>query len=208
MNSPVPPLLKPRRRYGRWLLLGLVMMVAPVVIVAVGVASMFTLNRDAAVLRREVMAATDTDWHTKVQMSVGGFTLGVVRTGLQFVQADHIDDARLALAAVRRASVGVYESNVRNTNIGYGELLGRADKIMNRRGWTRLVGVAENENTVMVYVSEDSGSEGRLDLCVAVVDGSQLVVVSTTVDADSLLELVETHLPKGELRNKLKLAKI
>ncbi|HEY8993443.1 MAG TPA: hypothetical protein VIM71_02060 [Lacunisphaera sp.] len=208
MNPSVPSLLKPRRHYGRWVLFGLLVMATPVVILAIGVASMLTLNRDAAVLRREIMAATDAGWHTKVQMSVGGIVLGAVRTGLQFVQAEHMDEARLALAAVRRASVGVYESNVRNTNIGFGALLGRADKIMNRRGWTRLVGVAEEDKTVLVYSSDEANADGRLDLCVAVVDRNQLVVVSTTVNADALLKLVELHAPKDVWKNKLKLAKV
>jgi hypothetical protein len=208
MDSPVPPLHKPRRRYGRWVVLALVVMVTPIVILAVGVASMFRLSRDAAILRREVMAATDADWSTKVQMSVGCITLGAVRTGLQFVQAEHMDEARLALAAVRRASVGVYEANVRDTNLGSAELLGKADKLMSRRGWTRLVGVAEDDKTVMVYSSEDSGADGWFDFCVAVVDHDQMVVVSTTVDADSLLKLVEKHLPNGELRGRLKLARL
>jgi hypothetical protein len=150
MNSSVPPLLKPRRRYGRWLLLGIVMMVTPIVIVAVGVASMFTLNRDAAVLRREVMAATDADWRTHVQMSVGGITLDVVRTGLQFIQAEHMDEARLALASVRRASVGVYESKERVGPVSLEQLFNRTDRRMNARGWTRLVGVASDDATVLL----------------------------------------------------------
>lgn len=208
MNSPVPPLLKPRRRYGRWVALGLLVMVTPIVILAVGVASMLTLNRDAAVLRREVMAATDADWHTKVQLSVGGITLGAVRAGLRFVEAEHMDEARMALAAVRSASVGVYESKDRVGELSLDQLFNRTDKRMKSRGWTRLVGVAEDDKTVMVYSSEDAGSDGRFDLCVAVVDDNQMVVVSTSVDADSLLKLVERHMPKGELRGKLKLAKI
>jgi hypothetical protein len=61
---------------------------------------------------------------------------------------------------------------------------------------------------LLFYSTDDPGSDGRLDVCVAVVNDNQMVVVSTTVDPDSLLKLVEMHLPKGELRNKLKLAKI
>jgi hypothetical protein len=208
MNAPVPPLLQPRRRYGRWVLLALVVMVTPLVIVGVGVASMFTLSRDAAVLRREVMAATDADWHTKVQVSVGGITLGAVRTGLQFVQAEHMDEARLALAAVRSASVGVYESNERVGELSLRQLFTRTDQRMRSRGWSRVVGVAEGRETVMVYASDDPGSDGRIELCVAVVDGRQMVVVSTRINGDALQKLVERHVPKGELRGKFKLAGI
>jgi hypothetical protein len=206
MNSPVPPPLKPRRRYGRWVFLGLLVMVTPIVIVAVGVASMLTLNRDAALLRREVMAATDADWSTKVQMSVGRLTLGAVRTGLSFVQADHMDEARLALGAVRHASVGVYECNDRTSDFSRKQLFARTDGKMKARGWTRLVGVSERNEAVLIYTSDNTGSDSRMDLCLAVIDGNTMVVVSTKVDADSLAELVEKHAPRGELKRKLKLA--
>jgi hypothetical protein len=180
----------------------------PVIVVGVGILSMLTLDRDAAFLRREVMAATDVKWHTKVQMSAGWITLGAVRTGLRFIQAEHMDDARLAMQAVRRASVGVYESNVRITNIARGQLFSRTDEMMKKRGWTRLVGVAENHETVLVYTAEDIGHSSRIDLCVAVVDGDKLIVVSTNVDASALADLAERHIPKDGLRDKLQHAKL
>jgi hypothetical protein len=208
MNPPVPPLLKPRRRYGRWVLLGLVVIVTPIVIVTIGVASMLTLSRDAAVLRREVMAATDADWHTKVQMSVGGITLGAVRTGLRFVQAEHMDEARLALAAVRSASVGVYECRGAVGDLSLEQLFARTDKKMKARGWSRLVGVAEDNKSVLIYTSDDNGSGSRLDLCLAVVEGDKLIVVSTNVETEALMELAVKHLPEGGFRGKLKQAKL
>jgi hypothetical protein len=137
---------------------------------------------------------------------VGRATLGVVRTGLSFVRADHMDEARLALAAVRHASVGVYECNDRSGDFSKEQLFARTDKKMKARGWTRLVGVSERNEAVLVYTSDQPGSNQRMDLCVAVVDGDTLVVVSTNVDADSLAELVEKYAPKGEFRKKLKMA--
>lgn len=206
MNPTVTP--QPRRRVGMWVALGTGLLLTPLVVLGFAAISMVTLDRDAAFLRREIMAATDTKWHTKVQVSAGWMTLGAVRTGMRFIQAEHMDDARLAMKAVRRASVGVYESNVRITNIARGQLFSRTDEMMKQRGWTRLVGVAENEATVLVYTSEDIGSSSRIDLCVAVVDGRQMVVVSTNVDASALAELAERHIPKDGLRGKLKHAKL
>jgi hypothetical protein len=208
MNPVPPPLVARRRSVGWWVALGLGLLLTPVIVVGVGVLSMLTLDRDAAFLRHEVMAATDAKWHTKVQLSAGWITLGAVRTGLQFIRAEHMDEARLAMQAVRRVSVGVYESNVRNTNIARGQLFARTDEMMQKRGWTRLVGVAENNETVLVYTSEDPGSSSRIDLCLAVVDGKQMVVVSTNVDASALAELAERHIPKDGLRGKLKHAKL
>lgn len=209
MNSATPPPAQPsRRRVGWWIVLGLGLLLTPLVVLGVGAISMLRLDRDAAFLRREVMTASDAKWHTKVQMSVGWATLGALRTGLRFIQAEHMDEARLALKAVRRASVGVYERNSGSEDFSCGQLFARTDKAMLKRGWTRLVGVAEDNETVLIYTSEDIGSSNRIDLCLAVVNDNQMVVVSTNVDAAVLSELAEMHLPKGDLRNKLKLAKL
>ena len=78
MNPPVPPaapVAKSQRRLARWVLAGLLLLIAPIVVVGVGVASMFRLSGDAAALRQEVMAATDAQWSTQVQVSAGWCTL-------------------------------------------------------------------------------------------------------------------------------------
>jgi hypothetical protein len=204
MNPTASPESKSRRRLGWWIALVLGLMVIPPVVLGVGIFSMLRLDRDAAALKREVMAASDTGWHTKVQLSVGWLALGAVRTGLHFINHEHMDEARQALKSVRSVSVGVYESNARNANISRGQLFARADELMNRRGWTRLVGVAEDNETVLIYTSNDLGSGNRIDLCLAVLDRNELVVVSTNVDASALAELAEMHLPKGGLRAELK----
>ena len=196
----------PRRSYVRWIVVGLVILMAPMLILGVAAWSMLTLNRDAALLRREVMSATDSDWHTKVQMDLGAVTLGTVRTALRFVHHKDIADARLALAAVRSASVGVYERDNAEGKISAEKLFTDTDRLMRARGWTRLVGVADHNQNVLIYTS-DRGSDDRMDLCVAVVDGRELVVVSTRVDAGVLLQLVEKHAP-GEFKSQLKLAKL
>ena len=196
MNPTVPPEPKSRRRLGWWIALGFGLLVIPPVVLGVGLLSMLRLDRDAAALKREVMAASETGWHTKVQLSVGWVTLGAVRTGLRFVNHEHMDEARMALRAVRTASVGVYERDGREAHLDRTGLFTRTDELMQRRGWTRLVGVAENTVTVLVYTSNDIGSGNRVDLCLAVLDGNKLVVVSTNVDASALAELAEAHMPK------------
>ncbi|MDB6114991.1 MAG: hypothetical protein JWQ62_1936, partial [Lacunisphaera sp.] len=64
----------PRRRIWRWVLIGVGLCLAPWLALAVVVASYLTLDRDVAVLRQHVMAATGASWCTKVQMSVGRTT--------------------------------------------------------------------------------------------------------------------------------------
>lgn len=198
--------ISPRRSFGRWIVAGLVIVMTPVVILGVAAWSLLTLNRDAALLRREVMTATGSDWHTKVQMDLGWVTLGTVRTVLHFVHHEHIEDARLALSAVRSASVGVYERNDGDRNISVEKLFGRTDQLMRDRGWTRLVGVAEGKQNVLIYTSDHSSGD-RVDLSIAVVDGRELVVVSTRVDAEALTQLVRKHMPE-DFKAKLKLAKL
>ena len=206
MNSPESSPVTPRRSYGKWIALGLAILMTPVLILGVAAWSMMTLDRDGALLRREVMNATGSDWHTKVQMDLGWATLGTVRTVLHFVHHEHIDDARLALSAVRSASVGVYERKDGDQVTSVEKLFGHTDQLMRERGWTRLVGVADGRQNVLVYTSDHGGGDS-VDLCVAVVDGKELVVVSTCVNAEALMELVQKHTP-GDLKSKLKLSKL
>jgi hypothetical protein len=211
MNAATPEAPQKPRRLRWWLAAGLLLLASPFVFVGLAAWSVLTLDRDAAFLRREVMAATGSHWHRKVQVSVGGLVIGALRTGLVFLpRKEHLDEARQALAAVQRASVGVYEADARNAdaNIGFARLIESADRAMGRRGWSRLVGVHDGHSTVLVYSNADPDPEGRIDLCLAVLDGDNLVVASTRVRAEKLRELVERHMPAGGLRQKLKLAKI
>jgi len=208
MNAAASAQPAPRRPIGRWIAVCLALLLLPMMVVAVGVVSMLTLSRDATVLRREVMAATEADWHTKVQVSAGWLVLGAVRTALGFVDHKHMDEARDAMAAVRNVSVGVYERSGRTENWSREQLLRKTDERMRDRGWSRLVGVNDHGQTVLVYASDEADNGDRMDLCVAVVDGRDLVVVSANVNADSLVRLAEKHFPEGRLRAKLKQVKI
>jgi hypothetical protein len=169
--------------------------------------SYLTLDHDARVLRREVMASSDGHWHTKVQVSVGRLTLDAMRCVLLFVHHKDIADARLALSSVKGASVGVYELTSAGTDWSREQLFVHADEAMQRRGWTRLVGVADDKTTVLIYTSDEPGGGDTADVCLAVVDGRELVVVSTTVNAAGLAELVERR-AGGDLKRSLHLAKL
>ena len=62
---------------------------------------------------------------------------------------------------------------------------------MSRRGWDRLVGVVDSDQTVAVYVPARSGRELQLDACILVVNRENLIVVSGRTDLEPLLELLE-----------------
>lgn len=191
MNTSLsqPPVIR-RRRVWPWIV-GLLL--APFLIVAVGAASYLTLDRDAALLRRHLMAAAPGDWETKVQLSIGSATLGTLRTGLWFVDHPEIGEARCALRAVKHASVGVYERTTDAAPLTPGELLAGTDRAMQQRGWSRMVGVAGTDETVMIYTSDTQADDEPVELRIAVLDGRELVVVSTAVDAGALQELVARH---------------
>ena len=125
--------------------------------------------------------------------------------GLWFAHGPQVQEARLALAAVQQASVGVYERKAGTASWSREQLFINTDRAMQKRGWTRLVGVADQQNTVLVYVPQDVSPDQSVDLCVAVVNGRQLVVVSTSVDAAKLAELAAKHKPDG-VRQHLRLA--
>ncbi|HYC72717.1 MAG TPA: hypothetical protein VEB66_16015 [Opitutaceae bacterium] len=194
MNSPNQnPAPKPPRRLWPWVLAGV--LCAPFVVLGTAAVSYLTLDREAALIRREVMRASDTGWKTRVQFSAGPASFATVRGGLSFVRHREADEARAALRAVRRASVGVYEARGDAGDWTGSELLDRVDRRMGDRGWTRVVGVVDRGSTVLVYVP--ANCESLDEVCVAVLDGRQLVVVSAELRPDDVLAFVERH--AGEL---------
>lgn len=206
MNPPSPT-LTPRRRVWLWVLLGAGLCLTPFLLIGAAAISYLTLDSDVRMLRRHVMAATDADWSTRVQVSVGRATLGVIGQALRFVDHKEIADARLALRAVKHASVGVYERTSKEARWSREELFAKTDRAMQSRGWTRLVGVAERQDTVLVYVRENLDENDPVELCIAVVNGKEMVVVSTTVDAHAMGELVARH-ARDDLKRHLKLANL
>jgi len=205
--NPVPNATKPRRRVWRWVFLGLGLCLAPFVVLAILAASFLTLESDAAALRKHVMAATSNDWHTKVQMDVGSLTIAAIRTGLAFVHKEEMAEAKQALAAVRHASVGVYERDAGPADWSREQLFADTDRAMQKRGWTRLVGVADDKDTVLIYISPEASADKPIDLCLAVVNGRELVVVSTSIDAGKLADIVEKH-AGADLKDRLRFAKL
>lgn len=204
--NPAPQSPAPRRRVWLWVLFGAGLCLTPFLLLGAVAISYLTLDRDVHTLRRHVMAATDADWSTKVQMSVGWATLGAIGQGLRFVEHEGIADARLALRAVKHASVGVYERTSGSDNWSREQLFKDTDRAMQKRGWTRLVGVAERKDTVLVYVQEDFDEDEPVELCLAVVNGKELVVVSTSVDAHALGELIARH-AGDDVKRHLRFAK-
>lgn len=196
MNTP--PGSAPRR-HRRWPWILAVLLASPLLLLAVSAASFLLLDRDAAALRREVAAASHTEWKTKIQVSVGRLSLWCLRQGLRFAPEREVAEARAALAAVKSVSVGVYRPVAgRGDAIDREAVFNDADRAMSARGWTRLVGVAEpGGSNVLIYAPADA--EAVRDLCLAVISRGELVVVSASVDAEALAGFVSRH-ANGRLR--------
>lgn len=189
------------------MLLAAALCLTPFLLLGAVAVSYISLNRDVRTLRNHVMAATDAHWKTKVQLSVGGATLCAVRQGLRFVDGHgDIDTARDALRAVRHASVGVYERESGAPSVDRVQFFADTDRAMQKRGWTRLVGVADGKESVLVYVQEDADEDEPIELCLAVVSNRELVVASTTIDARALGDLVAKH-AGDKMHRQLRFAK-
>lgn len=151
--------------------------------------NLLTLNREAAALRKAMFAATGVSAKTVVQLDIGPAWIAASRAIVACVPQVP-DEARLALKAARRACVGVYQIP-HGTQVRDGAaLMARADEMMAARGWTRTVGVMQKSQTVLLYVPKEAESGDVLHLCVAVCEGSQIVVVSAEVAAQPLQELI------------------
>ncbi len=178
----------PRRHFWRWMLAATGVFV---ILAAGGAYNLLTLSREATALRRGVLDAYAGGSSTRFQLSLDGAALGLLRTGLIFAPLP--DEARLALKSVRKASVGVYELN---DAMSRSNLMGRADAVMLARGFSRIIGVVEDDETVLIYVPDDTDAD-TLDVCLAVMDGRELVVVSARVASEPLMKLIEQKLPRG-----------
>ncbi|MBK8859101.1 MAG: hypothetical protein IPN11_15915 [Opitutaceae bacterium] len=178
----------PRRHFWRWMLAATGVFLA---LAAGGAYNLLTLSRDATALRRGVLDTYAGGSTTRIQLSLDSTALGLVRAGLIFAPLP--DEARLALKSVCKASVGVYELN---DVMARSNLMSQADAVMLARGYSRIIGVVEDDETVLIYVPDDADAD-TLDVCLAVLDGKELVVVSARVDSEPLLKLIEQKLPRG-----------
>lgn len=188
MNSATTSAPAPRKRF-RWLLWMAVTGAACVVLLAIAVANVVTPTRDAAVLRDEIVAALETKSKTNVQVSAGPVLLGLVRGGIGFVK-DVPDEARMALRAVRKASVGVYTVDADERGERAHAMFASTQAAMARRGWERVVAVNDGDTQVMVFAPSRSGWTSAQKVCVAVRDGDKLVVVTGTIRPEPLAEIV------------------
>jgi hypothetical protein len=113
-------------------------------------------------------------------------TFGAVRLVSRFI--DLPQEARAGVASLRGAEVGVF----RGGSVAPEDrpaALAKADDLMVKRGWTRVVGVQGRPETVMIYVREKGLGQNNLVCCVVVWNEDELVVVKVKSDPEPLLKL-------------------
>ena len=168
---------------------------ASVLLLALGIYRLFALSSEATILQRELFAAEGFEGVRRVQGTVGPVLLGGVRTILRFIP-DVPSEARDVLAAIKSASVGVYELDALPSAEKRHDAFAAADAAMERRGWTRIVSVTERRQRVVIYTPSEAEEGSHLRVCIAVCDHQQLVVVSARADAEKLGEFVQRQIPK------------
>jgi len=137
------------------------------------------------------MESVPGQWHERFAVNVGCLTLGLARFGSRFFHLPR--EPRAALQALYRGELGVYELEEAMSPPDYAAILRTADKSMRRRGWERIVGVAQGSQFVAVYAPSNVHLKD-MSCCVAVLNDQNLIVVSARGNISPLLELAQRHL--------------
>ena len=189
MNSLPQSNSAPRLQTGHVVLLACF---ALLVLCIVGVTGYFRLSSETAALSSSIRKAVPGTWHKKIAVNVGGFTVAVVRHGLRFVRLE--PEPRAAIEALRGADVGIYDLRQQTAGVPDPSVLLATDKAMAARGWERVVGVAEKEDLVAVYMPRKGLSARKMKCCVMVLHGTTLVVASARGNVEPLLAIARDHL--------------
>jgi len=158
----------------------------------------FVPGGEVRAMRRALDEAEAPPAKTKIAFGVGWPALGLAR--LVTAVADVEADARLALRSVRRADVSVKELERELNRAQRLTLLESVDRSLERKGWERIVGVLEEDETVGVYLSTKSTTADDLRLAILVLSGRELVSVAVRCDVEPLIELVGRHAARGDIQ--------
>jgi len=200
MNTPsTPPVIRSSSEY-RWLWVLLAVFILLPVALAFGIASYFRVSSDTRALRSGLIKASGAEWRQQFAFNLGGLTCGAVRSGLSFVNLKK--EARAAVQTVRGVEVSILRLASGAELPDRATMLNAADSAMSKRGWDRVVGVVDGDDMVAVYVSNKTTSWERLECCVVVFDGDQMIVASARANLQPLLDCV---LNEHALRAKIRL---
>jgi hypothetical protein len=67
---------------------------------------------------------------------------------------------------------------------------------MNAHDWNLAVAVHDGDESVMVYLPRKWSLVDEVNVCVAVCDGQQLILISASLRTEPLMKLTAMHLPE------------
>ena len=120
-----------------------------------------------------------------IEFGAGRFTFGLAKAASKFV--DLPPEARVLFSSVKGAECSVFEFESHGKSLP--AVLAKADRSMQKRGWTRVVGVVEARQLVAVYIPGKMNSSRKVRFSVLVLDDRQLVCASASGNIDDILKL-------------------
>lgn len=145
MNTS-PSTVTPRHWWKRVLLWIGFLTVGSLAVLASAAVYTFTLDRDARVLRRSITESLGAKVESTIEVRVGEPIISATQLGIRWCH-DVPEQARVALAALHSASVGVYHVKKPSSAERAAALI-RAQDAMEKNGWSRVVGVNNHDTTV------------------------------------------------------------
>lgn len=190
-----------------WIAVLVVFVLGPVLLagaITLTVLNALYVGSDTAALREVVAPGLARGWHKEAEGHVGWFPLALARMAVRFAPVD--PEVRLALRALRNAEVSVHARHSDGPSVDRATVLSDADRVMEARGWQRLVGVVEHHDLVLVYVPKILYSAHDIEACVLVLEPRHLVVASARADLEPLLELARSRPEWQEGHRRLQVA--
>jgi hypothetical protein len=170
----------------------LVCLLVGFVVIVIGVISYFRLGPETAILRDAAMGGARGTWNKTIALNIGMVTTSLVRGGSHLLKL--APEPQAAFDAIHKAEVGVYKLSRAAGGVDQGAILARADKEMSARCWDRVVGVSRENELVAVYVPRRGLSTKKIQCCVMVLQGKDLVVVGASGNLEPLFQLAGNHL--------------
>lgn len=182
----------------RFLLWSFGIIFATSLVIAIGVNRLLKPDRVVSRLHDDFAQSIAVPVRATVQLNLGPLVLAPARILIGLLE-DVPPEAQLALSAARRASVGIYSIDDNRTAINPNALFECASRSMNGRDWVRVIAVRDGDESVMVYLPRKWSPDDQVNLCVAVCDGRELVLISARLRTGPLATLAAIHLPSDFL---------
>lgn len=153
---------------------------ATVVITATGC---FRVSSETQELRDAALAEL-TDADEKIELGVGFFTVSLARFGTKFLELP--PQAKMVMDTVEGAECSVYDITGKRPDSA--KVLTRADKSMEKRGFDRIVGIADRDQLIAVYAPRSAKSHRDMQVSLLVLSREQLICVKARGDLEPLIQ--------------------